>query len=146
MIRISDAELEVMNIIWERKETTSLEIIDDLKSTKWNFNTIRTLIKRLQNKGAIEVSGRKGKTYTYRAIIDEKEYKKEMAKELIRKLYHNSIREFMLEYCGANNITVEEVKKLMDYIKEKNAREEAEKEKNAKSKKDTEDKNKSAES
>lgn len=143
MIRISDAELEVMNIIWERKETTSLEIIDDLKNTKWNFNTIRTLIKRLQNKGAIEVSGRRGKTYTYRAVIDEKKYKKEMAKELIRKLYHNSIRDFLLNYCAESKITVEEVKKLIDYIDEKEAKEKAAK-KN--SKKNTEEKNKSAES
>lgn len=122
MVRISDAEYEVMKIIWKRKETTSLEIIDDLKDYKWNFNTIRTLIKRLEAKGAIKVSGRKGKTYTYVAAIDENEYKREITRDLLKKLYNNSIEEFILDYSKGGKITTEDIKKLIDYIDERDAK------------------------
>lgn len=56
MVKISDAELEVMKVIWEHGQTTSVEIIDDLKNLQnvtWNFNTIRTLIKRLDRKSVV---------------------------------------------------------------------------------------------
>jgi len=58
MIKISDAELEVMKVIWNRGKATSVEIIEDLteqQKTNWSYNTIRTLIKRLLVKGAIEI-------------------------------------------------------------------------------------------
>ena len=116
MIRISDAEYEVMKIVWKRKETTSLEIIDDLKDYKWNFNTIRTLIKRLEDKGAIKVSGRRGKAYTYVATIEENEYKREVSRDLLKKLYNNSIDEFILEHSKAGKITVKDIKNIIKYI------------------------------
>lgn len=132
MIRISEAEFEVMKVIWKRKETTSLEIIEDLKDYKWNFNTIRTLIKRLQVKGAIKTSGRRGKTFTYVSTIDEKEYKMEMAKDLVKKLYNNSFEEFILDYCKSSKVTADDLREVIKYIdkKEENQKENKRKEKN----------------
>lgn len=129
MVKISDAEYEVMKIAWRRKETTSLEIIEDLKDHKWNFNTIRTLIKRLEKKGALQVSGRRGKTFTYITTIDENEYKREMTREFVRKLYNDSLQDFILAYCKANKVTAEEIQELIDYIDEKEKREKNSKEK-----------------
>ena len=119
MIRISEAELEVMKVIWEKKEATSLEIIEELKSFNWKFNTIRTMIKRLQNKGAIEIAKKEGKTYTYRAAIDEVKYKTEATKDLIKKLYNNSVTDFVYEYCIDNHVSPDEIKKLIIEIDEK---------------------------
>lgn len=99
MSRISDAELEVLKVIWDKGEATSNEIIKELKDFSWNSNTIRTLIKRLYTKGAIEISQKKGKAYSYRAIINEEKYKNEMTLDLLKKFYNNSITEFVLEYC-----------------------------------------------
>lgn len=120
MVRISDAEYEVIKIIWKRKEATSLEIIEDLKSFKWSYNTIRTLIKRLQNKGAIQIANKIGKSYTYMSTIDENEYKNEMTKELLRKLYNSSFCQFISEYYDANQITEQDIRMLIKYIEEKN--------------------------
>ena len=60
MVRISDAELEVMKVIWEEKEITSIEIIRKLDSNKWNNNTVRTLINRLIIKKAVGISQKNG--------------------------------------------------------------------------------------
>ena len=46
MIKISDAELEVMKVIWDKEKATSVEIIGGLPDVTWNYNTIRKLIKR----------------------------------------------------------------------------------------------------
>ncbi len=115
MVKISDAELEVMKVIWEHGQTTSVEIIDDLKNLQnvtWNFNTIRTLIKRLLMKGAIEIVKKESKTYTYRAVIGEKEYKAEVIRNLLKKLYNGSISELVIQYCEEENLSIEEIKEI----------------------------------
>lgn len=61
MIKISDAELEVMQVFWNKKVANSFDIIDTLKSKNWNDNTVRTLIKRLQAKKAIGIVKQEGK-------------------------------------------------------------------------------------
>jgi BlaI family penicillinase repressor len=116
MIKISNSELEVMKVIWKRKETTSIEIIEDLKDKNWNFNTTRTLIKRLLEKGAIEITQKKGKTYTYKAAIDENKYKAEATRELLKKLYNNSIEEFVLEYCDDDEVSNKEKREIIEQI------------------------------
>ena len=127
MVKISDAEYEVMKVIWKRKEATSLEIINDLSSFSWNYNTIRTLIKRLHTKGAIEIIRKNGKTYTYAPVIDEKKYRDEATRDLIKKLYNNSVNEFVCEYCQADKSSIENLKEVIKIVDE---REEKEREKN----------------
>ena len=47
IMRISNAELKVIQVVWKKKKVTSAEIIAELEKCNWNDNTIRTLIKRL---------------------------------------------------------------------------------------------------
>ena len=119
MVKVSDAELEVLKIIWDKKEVTSVEIIKELSWSKWNFNTIRTLIKRLQNKGAIKIVDQEGKSYKYAAVFNEEQYKGNLANELIKKLYHGSFNEFILTYFENENVTLEEKKEILKQIKKR---------------------------
>lgn len=49
--KISDAEWEVMKIIWNKEEVTSGEIISELQEkSEWKASTIKSLISRLLNK------------------------------------------------------------------------------------------------
>ena len=95
MIKISDSELEVMKVIWEHGNITSLEIIDNLqKKFDWNDSTIRTLIIRLEKKKAIEKIEKNGRVYTYSAKISESEYKLKESKRFVDILYNGSIKKF----------------------------------------------------
>ena len=55
--KISDAELEVMRILWREKQAVSFSDIRTELSNKmgWEKSTIATLIRRLQKKGAISI-------------------------------------------------------------------------------------------
>ena len=74
MIKISDAELEVMQVFWGKKEANSFDVIEALKDKNWSDNTVRTLIKRLQAKKAITIVKQEGKVYYYKSLINENEY------------------------------------------------------------------------
>lgn len=122
MKRISDAELEVMKIIWSKKEITPLEIVKSLEKSPWSENTIRTLIKRLYDKGVVKVTVIPKRGHIYTALIDENQYKAKVTRDLINKLYNNSISEFVLNYCENEKLSITELKEIRDqielYIKE----------------------------
>ena len=55
MKNISEAELEVMQVLWKNGESTSIEIVKEVAKKKdWKNNTIMTLVSRLVNKEFIE--------------------------------------------------------------------------------------------
>ena len=119
MVRISDAEFEVMKIIWEKKEVTSLEIIKRLDGHNWNNNTIRTLIGRLIAKKAVGISKREGKTYTYVPLIKENEYKVKRTKSFVRQIYDGALDEMLLNFVDSNELSKSELKVLLHQIEEK---------------------------
>lgn len=59
MVRLSDSELKVMKVIWDKGIVTSHEIIKALDKKEWKGSTIQTFIKRLLNKKAIIICQKK---------------------------------------------------------------------------------------
>ena len=117
MNKISDSELEVMKILWERGECTSPEIIEALsKSTDWGKTTIKTLISRLVSKGAIEQIKRNGELYIYKVVINEKEYKKYENENFITKLYKGSVNNMLLNFVEQKQLSKEDIEKLLEMI------------------------------
>ncbi|MGN1299481.1 MAG: BlaI/MecI/CopY family transcriptional regulator [Candidatus Scatovivens sp.] len=98
MKRISDAELEVLKVIWDKNIVTSLDIIYELRDNNWNSNTVRTLIKRLLEKGAIEIVGKKNKVYYYQASIDKEKFKYLRTQALLINLFDNKIENLIINY------------------------------------------------
>ena len=119
MIRISDAELEVMKIIWEEREVTSLEIIKKLEYCNWNDNTIRTLINRLIAKKAVGIAKKEGKTYTYVPLIRENEYRRKRGKNFVKQFYNGCFDDMILNFVEANVISKNDLEGLISKINSK---------------------------
>ena len=54
MPKITEAEWAVMKVFWHKSPRTANEVVDALDGSGWNPKTIRTLIIRLQKKGALD--------------------------------------------------------------------------------------------
>lgn len=119
MVRISDAELEVMNVIWEKESATSFEIINELKEFNWSDNTVRTLIKRLVDKKAIGILKKTGKTYIYVAKIKEDEYRLKRIKNFLKQFYNGSLNEMVMNFISSDEISKDELKSLVEQINKK---------------------------
>ena len=112
-IQISEAELEVMKLLWKNKKMTSPEIVEELlKTSEWKNKTILTLINRLVKKGAVNAEKESGKAFLYSANINEDEYKQEQSNSLINKLFNGSISLMMSNFVKSNNISNEDIEEL----------------------------------
>ena len=70
--QISEAEFEVMKVIWKHAPISTNEITEKLtQTTKWSPKTIQTLIKRLVTKGALSYE-KQSRVFVYTPLIDRK--------------------------------------------------------------------------
>lgn len=118
-ITVSDAELEIMKILWKRQiPLSAYEIRQHLEQSKqWERTTILTLIRRLVKKGAIHQE--KKEVYYYTANISEEVYAKQETKEFVDKIYHGNIKNLVTALFQGNNLTKQDIKELKTYIEEK---------------------------
>jgi len=112
-IQISEAELEVMKLLWKNEKMTSPEIVEELlKTSEWKDKTILTLINRLVKKGAVNAEKESGKAFLYSANINEDAYKQEQSNSLINKLFNGSISLMMSNFVKSNKISNEDIEEL----------------------------------
>ena len=118
IIKISDAEHEIMEIIWnEDGEVTTADIIEKLgEEIFWKHTTILTLAKRLVDKNVLKVRKEKRVNY-YSPKITKDEYKSYQANGLIEDMYDGSIKSLVASLYDNKRIDEKDLNELKDWIR-----------------------------
>lgn len=97
---ISNAEWEIMRVVWTKEETTSSQILEILEQKiDWTASTVKTLLKRLVDKGYLATQ-KSGKSFLYSALVSEEEAINQQADELFDKFCqrkHTAIIKHLVE-------------------------------------------------
>ena len=114
--KISDAELEVMKILWREQRSVPFSDIRTELNRKmgWEKSTIATLLRRLLKKGAISVQEREIHYYT--PNISKEDYIKLKEKSWIDKLYEGSAKNFVAALCQSGELTEADIDELKMYF------------------------------
>ncbi|MBP3800767.1 MAG: BlaI/MecI/CopY family transcriptional regulator [Clostridia bacterium] len=117
---ITDAELEIMQVLWENKECNLAEIIEKLSvNEEKNKNTIKTLIHRLTQKGAIESKKINSKEVIYIPKVSERKYIKKESNNFLDKVFNGNINKLLLNFVEDKKVSKEELQKLIDIMEDK---------------------------
>lgn len=114
--KISEAELEVMKILWNEAQPVSFSNIRIELSKKmgWEKSTIATLLRRLQKKGIVSVQEKE--IHYYSANITKDEYISIREKNMIDKLYEGSVKNFIAALCHRGELTEADIDELKSYF------------------------------
>jgi len=118
-IKITDSELEVMRILWQEKRALSFaEIRKALESqTQWSASTIKTLVTRLREKGAISTYNHH--VNLYNPNITQAEYVKSQEQSFINKLFDGSAKKLVASLWQSGQLDdkdISELKSLLEPI------------------------------
>lgn len=118
--QISDAELEIMKIIWGNPQKVTLfsYIMDGLadRGRPCQKNTLIVLLSRLVNKGFLSAK-KIGRRNEYRTLVTEMEYQKTETKNFLDKIYEGSAGGLVSNLISGDLLTdeeYEELKKLLE--------------------------------
>ncbi len=114
-IQITDAELPIMKVLWEKDDLTSPEIFAGMDGNK---STLKTLLQRLVSKGAIKAIKINSRTYRYSPIITRGEYTNASSRSFIQKVFDGSAEKMLLNFVKEDKINREDLQKLLDMIEE----------------------------
>lgn len=114
---VSDAELTVMQILWEHDKAMRVqEVCDELPSNKWKYRTVGTLLGRMTEKGAV-VCHQENHVNYYTPILDKDTYMKSQTKSFVQKLYNGSVKDLAVSLFQSEEMSkedIEEIRKLFD--------------------------------
>ena len=108
--KIQDAELEVMQVLWNSPQPVPLIEIRRALADKcgWEDSTVKTLLRRLCEKGAVELE-RRG---MYRAVITQAEYSRWSARRLIGKVFEGSAKKLVASRLSDGQLTEADIAEL----------------------------------
>jgi len=115
--KITDSELEVMRVLWEAGiELPISEIRKCLeKSSSWESSTIKTLLRRLCEKGVVIAT--KKEVFYYKPQVSEQEYNEHATQTLIDRLYSGSAKSLVATLLGGNKLNEADIKELRTLFK-----------------------------
>ncbi len=111
-LQISDAEWDVMEPIWQAGSCTAADVIRRLReSHEWNHSTIRTLLARLVEKGALdyEVDGAK---YIYRAAVSRQKCVRQKARSFLAKAFAGDAAALLAHFVAEAPLDQNEIARL----------------------------------
>ena len=118
-MKLSDFELEVMQVIWDGKETAP-EIHRTIeKRRKVAYSTVKTIIDRLEDKGAVQRVKQYGRTILYAPLIARENYSKPMVKSFINNLFHGNVRPLLNHIFQEEELSLEDVSYIEGILNEK---------------------------
>ncbi len=119
--KLGDAELEIMQAIWESdggSPITSVYILNVLKSSrKWQLSTLMTSLARLEDKGFVKCDRSCG-TNLYSALVSENDYKAAASQSFLKRMYNSSVQSLVATLYGNKMFSGEDVKELRSFLDE----------------------------
>ena len=117
--QISEAEFEVMKIIWKYAPISTNEITDRLvKTTTWSPKTIQTLIKRLVTKGVLSYE-KQSRVFVYTPLVDEAEYIGQESNTFLNRFYNGNITAMLSAYIDNDRLSEAEIDELRSLLSQK---------------------------
>lgn len=113
--KIQDSELAVMRVLWEAGTPLPLIEIRRILAERcgWEDSTVKTLLRRLQAKGAVRLE-RRG---VYAALVSETEYSEWSTQNFLDKLYAGSAKKLVASLVSEGKLSPDDIAELSAMFK-----------------------------
>ena len=114
--QISEAEYEVMKVIWSKAPINTNEVTDSLlQATDWSPKTIQTLLKRLVQKGAITYE-KKSRVFVYSPLVVKEDYLNQESEHFLKRFFNGNLTSLVASYMKDERISQEELEELRSLL------------------------------
>jgi len=115
-IKLHDAELKIMEILWQHGEATAKHLAEVLAATiGWKKTTTYIMLKRCVEKGAV---ARHDPGFVCRPLITLEEARAYETGKLISKLYNGAGMQLAASLLSGNLLTRDEIERLKQMVRE----------------------------
>lgn len=116
--RVSDAEQEVLEVLWEKAPLSALDVAKRLSHKKpWQETTVKTLLNRLLSKGAVRFE-KDGRRYLYEPTFPRDDYVKAESQRLLDRLFGGHVSPLIAHLAEQSALKPEDIAELERILEE----------------------------
>ena len=117
-MQISDAESEVMQVLWRKSPRSAEDVIEALAATQdWQDATIKTLLNRLLNKGAIRAE-RDGRRYLYSPVLPREAWVAQQSESVVERLFGGRVAPLVAHFSERGKLSQADIDELRRLVGE----------------------------
>jgi len=119
-MELSDFELEVMQLFWKNPESsapTIHQIIEQKRAV--SYSTVKTIIDRLEKKGALNRSGQQGRTIFYSPSIEKNHLRKPMIKDFINRVFLGKSKPLVAHILQEEDLSLDDISYLESLLEQR---------------------------
>ena len=115
-MQISEAEAEVMDVLWAHSPRAAEEVVAALAGRQaWAEATVKTLLNRLLTKGAIS-AGRDGRRYLYSPVLQREEWLAQQSDGLLDRLFGGRVAPLVAHFGERQKLSKADIDELRALI------------------------------
>lgn len=109
---LTEAELKIMEVLWQRKSGTVQQVLDDLpQRPALAYNSVLTIIRILEKKGYVE-HAKDGRAHIYAPVVEREDARRSEVKHLVSRFFKNSQEQLVLNILEERGLGRDEIDRL----------------------------------
>jgi predicted transcriptional regulator len=112
MNKLTRAEEQVMQVLWEMDRGLVKDMLDKLPEPKPAYNTVSTIIRILEKKGFVDHKAY-GTTYEYFPIIKKVDYANFHFSDFMKNYFNDSFPRMAAYFARENNLSMEDMEEIL---------------------------------
>ena len=111
---LTDAELRLMDVVWEKGEATVSEVAEALpRDLGLAYNTVLTTMRILEEKGFLRhTKSKEGRAFVYRAVVGRNEASRTALRYLVSRFFRNSPELLVLNLLEDEELSRKELRRI----------------------------------
>ena len=117
----TESELEILQILWNKKSATVREVHEELSKTKDSVYTTTLKLLQIMFEKKLVTRDDRAKTHIYQPAISRQKTQKQFLDKMINGLFHGSSTQLVLQALGnqkASKSELDEIQKYLDNLKQ----------------------------
>ncbi|NVK49208.1 MAG: BlaI/MecI/CopY family transcriptional regulator [Cyclobacteriaceae bacterium] len=116
MNKPTEAELEILSLLWEMKEASVRQIHERLSETKETGYTTTLKIMQIMHAKGMVTRDENSRTHIYRAAIKQGETQKSLLKNLMNSAFGGSAKSLVMQALGQEEPSKEELDEIRAFL------------------------------
>jgi predicted transcriptional regulator len=120
--RPTDAELEILRVLWNRGPSTVRDVYEELKRDKdVGYTTVLKFMQIMAEKGLVR-RDEDQRAHLYEAMVPKESTQRQLVGDLLNRAFGGSALELVMQALSAKKATpdeIEQIRRLLDQYEEK---------------------------
>lgn len=119
-MKLSEFELDVMQLLWQHEPCTAAQLHEQLSHRKKvAYTTVKTIVDRLEQKGAVARAGQQGKSIIYRSCVEQSTLSEQATPGFMQRFFGGDSRSVIAHFIQQEELNAEDITYLQNLLKDK---------------------------